>query len=64
MEKERIEAEKSILKEYGLKNKTEIWRAGSLLRNFKSQAKKCATARTGQLQKEKVQYYCLMMEDY
>ncbi len=53
--KERIDTENALLKEYGLRNKTEIWRTGSLLNRFKTQAKKCATARTEQLQKERQQ---------
>jgi small subunit ribosomal protein S4 len=35
----RIAAERPIKKEYGLKNKTEIWRASSALRRFSIQAK-------------------------
>lgn len=54
-EKERIDVEKSLSREYGLKNKKEIWRVNSQLANFKAQAKKCAAATTEQLQKEKTQ---------
>ncbi|RJQ17619.1 30S ribosomal protein S4 [Candidatus Woesearchaeota archaeon] len=36
----RIEEEKVLMKEYGFKNKREIWKASSLLTNFKDQAKK------------------------
>lgn len=35
----RIEEERILIKEYGLKNKKEIWKAASLLRNYKNQAK-------------------------
>jgi len=38
-QRERIEQEKVLLKEYGLKNKKEIWRVDSLLGRFKQQAK-------------------------
>ena len=54
-EKERIDHEKIIMKEYGLANKKEIWKFNTRLANFKAQAKKCATAETEQIQKEKVQ---------
>jgi small subunit ribosomal protein S4 len=54
-EKERIEAEKIIVFEYGLKNKREIWRANTMLSKFKSQAKKCSAASTPQLELEKRQ---------
>ena len=39
-QKERIEEEKTLLKEFGLKNKKEVWRVNSLLRKHKRQAKK------------------------
>ena len=35
----RILAEKPLIREYGLKNKKEIYKAQSLLRNFTKQAK-------------------------
>ncbi|MEW6062783.1 MAG: 30S ribosomal protein S4 [Nanoarchaeota archaeon] len=38
--KERIEKEREILKEYGLKNKKEIWRAESKLKKYTRQAKR------------------------
>jgi small subunit ribosomal protein S4 len=37
---ERILAENELCKKYGLKNKTEIWRANSGLRRFRQQARK------------------------
>jgi small subunit ribosomal protein S4 len=52
-EKDRIEAERIIKTDYGLKNKTEIWRANTMLSRFKSQVKKCSTAATPQLEKER-----------
>ncbi|MDI6708388.1 MAG: 30S ribosomal protein S4 [Candidatus Thermoplasmatota archaeon] len=36
---DRIEEEKELIKKYGLKNKREIWRARSTLRNFRRQAR-------------------------
>ncbi|MBI1973111.1 30S ribosomal protein S4 [Candidatus Woesearchaeota archaeon] len=38
-QRHRIEEEKKILASFGLKNKKEIWKMQSMLRNFKTQAK-------------------------
>lgn len=38
-DKSRIESEKNILKEFGLRRKHEIWRAESMLRNFRRRAR-------------------------
>ena len=54
-EKTRIEEEAAITKEFGLKNKEEIWKANSQLRNFFAQAKKSISIITAQGEKEKVQ---------
>jgi len=54
-EKERIEEESAITKEFGLKNKQEIWRANSQLRNFFAQAKKSISVESDQGEKEKAQ---------
>ena len=35
----RIEEERKLLKDYGLKNKREIWKAGTKLRNLRRQAR-------------------------
>jgi small subunit ribosomal protein S4 len=51
-QKERIEEEKIIKREYGLKNKSEIWRAVSKLKDFSSQAKKLIAARGTQSELE------------
>jgi small subunit ribosomal protein S4 len=51
---ERIEEEKELTKEYGFKNKKEIWKIQSLLRNFFRQAKRLAATKTEQAEKEKV----------
>ncbi len=54
-QKDRIEEEKAFLKEYGLRNKQEIWKMDSMLRNFKDQVKKLIAATTQQAEKEKSQ---------
>lgn len=54
-QKERIEEERIILKEYGLKNKREIWKANSLLKNFKNQVKRLIAATSQQAEKERTQ---------
>ncbi len=51
----RIAEEKKLLKDYGLKNKKEIWGAESMLRRFKAQAKKLISAKGAQAEKEKGQ---------
>ncbi len=53
--KERIEEEKLLLKEYGLKNKKEIYKADSLLRKYFSLSKKLVANRTAQGELEKQQ---------
>jgi|SRR3989344_2047039 len=54
-QRERIEEERVLMSEYGLKNKREIWKINTLLRSFKSQAKKLIASSTLQSEKEKVQ---------
>lgn len=54
-EKERIEEEKELIKEYYFKNKEEIWKLTSKLRNFARQAKKLIPLATKQAEKEKIQ---------
>jgi len=51
----RIEQEKQLKKEYGLKNKKEIWKFQFLLRKSTSQAKKLIGTKTTQAEKEKEQ---------
>ncbi len=46
-ESERINAEKQLTKKYGLKNKKEIWRAESLVKKIRTQAKSLITAEAG-----------------
>lgn len=54
--KERIEIEKALIKEYGLKNKKEIYKANSLLKKYFSQSKKLITNKTeqGNLERQKL----------
>ena len=54
-QKERIDEEKELLKEYGLRRKNEIWKMKSLLKNFFAQAKKIIAFKTEQSEKEKIQ---------
>ena len=54
-QKERIEQENILLTEYGLKNKTELWKMTSHLRTFADQAKKLIAATTPQAQRERTQ---------
>src|SRR3989344_2995934 len=44
-DKARIEKEKEILTKYGLRKKTEIWRAISILRNFRRLARELEAKR-------------------
>ena len=54
-EESRIKSEGELTREFGLKNKKEIWKADSKLRNFKRQAKRLVALNTEQAQKEKLQ---------
>jgi len=54
-QKERILAEKEILKSYGLRRKFEIWKMNSILKNFTSQAKNLITTATQQTDRERNQ---------
>ena len=51
----RIEEEKILVKDYGLKTKKEIWKAESLLRKFKSHAKSLIARKDEQSKKEEIQ---------
>src|SRR3989344_1339576 len=53
--KARIDEETQLRKDYGLKNKQEIWRFVSKLKSFTNQAKKLIIARTTQAEKERKQ---------
>jgi small subunit ribosomal protein S4 len=54
-DKTRIDEEKELIKEYHFKNKQEIWKLNSKLRNFARQAKRLITLNTEQAEKEKIQ---------
>lgn len=54
-QKLRIEEEKKLKEEYGLKNKKEIWKAESILRKFKRQAKSLIARDDEQSKKEEKQ---------
>lgn len=54
-QKERILAEKELLKEYGLNRKYEIWKMNSILKNFTKQAKNLVTIKNPQVEKERNQ---------
>ena len=56
--KDRIEEEKVLVIEYGLRNKKEIYKMESLLRGFKRQAKRLIATDTEQARKEEM----LLME--
>lgn len=51
----RIKEEKTLIKEYGLKNKKEIWKIDSILKNFSSQAKRLTALEGPQAKKEQKQ---------
>lgn len=51
----RIDEEKKVIAEFGLKTKKEIWKLESLLRSFKNQAKSLASRSDAQSKKEEKQ---------
>ena len=54
-QRERIEAEKEILKQYGLRRKNEIWKMDSFLKKFLHRAKTIIGQRSSQSEIEKKQ---------
>ena len=54
-QKERIELEKEILKQYGLRRKYEIWKMNSMLKKFLNRAKTLIAQRNPQSEVEKKQ---------
>lgn len=54
-ERSRIEEETALVKEYGLKNKREVWKMRSVLKNYTMQAKRLIAAQGTQAEKEKAQ---------
>ena len=53
-QKERIDTEKALTREYAFRNKSEIWKMNSTLKNFFIQAKRIIANKTEQNEKEKV----------
>lgn len=56
-QKQRIDEEKTVLREYGLKNKSEIWRMSSKIKDFTQQAKKLIALTGKQAELEKQQLF-------
>ncbi len=54
-QKDRIDAEKGILKQYGLRRKNEIWKMDSMLRDYMNRAKNIIARRDAQSEVEKQQ---------
>tara|TARA_Y100000310_G_scaffold272474_1_gene287451 strand:+ start:17201 stop:17851 length:651 start_codon:yes stop_codon:yes gene_type:complete len=52
-QRDRLEREKVLKKEFGLKNKKEIWKANSELKRYTSQAKRLIGLKNEQSEKEK-----------
>ena len=55
-QKERILAEKELLKEYGLNRKYEIWKMNSILKNFTRHTKSLTAAKKPHVEEEKTQF--------
>ncbi|MBI2076157.1 MAG: 30S ribosomal protein S4 [Candidatus Aenigmarchaeota archaeon] len=68
-DKDRIEKEKKLMGEYGLKRKHEIWRANSILRNFRRRARDLQASRNEQKKAELLERMntlgitCVKLED-
>lgn len=52
---ERIEREKGLTRKYGLKNRKDLWKMETLLRNFRRRARKLLAQKTAQAELEKKQ---------
>lgn len=51
-EKERIGAEKAVMKEFGLRRKHELWRAEGIVRDFRRRARELLAVQNPKLQEE------------
>src|ERR1051326_6793028 len=51
-DKARIERERNVMEEFGLRRKNEIWRAENVLRNFRRQARELIAAHNTQREQE------------
>lgn len=60
--KERIDEEKILKREYGLVNKKEIFKMRSILKNFKDQAKKLIALQSAQAEKERQQMFSKLVK--
>jgi len=54
-QKDRLEMESPLVKQYGLKNKKELWKVDSKLKNYKDNAKSLVALEGLQAEKEKTQ---------
>ena len=54
-QKSRIDEEKALMKEFGLKNKKEVWKMASRAKNFSNQAKRLTASEGEQSQMEEQQ---------
>lgn len=59
-EKERMDAEDKLMAQYGLRRKEEIWRAQTMLRNFRRQARRLLAASGRQAELESKQLLASM----
>ena len=55
-EKDRMDQEDKLIRRYGLRRKEEIWRAETVLRDFRRQARRLLAASGGQAEKETQQF--------
>jgi small subunit ribosomal protein S4 len=53
-QKQRLDIESKLATDYGLKNKKDVWKMNSILKNFTNQSKKLVTLRTKQAEVEKL----------
>jgi small subunit ribosomal protein S4 len=56
-QKERIEEEKTLIREYGMRNKSELWKLSSKIKDFGAQAKKLIALTGDQADLEKKQLF-------
>jgi small subunit ribosomal protein S4 len=54
-DKERIEAEKELMKKYGLRRKREIWKAEEILRKYRRLARRLAAEKNEVLEKQLIE---------
>ena len=50
-DKQRLERERELLKSFGLKRKTELWKLEALIRNYRSLARELAASRNAEREK-------------